>query len=162
MDKQYVVVKLITGETVMATFDGEDEKYIKIDFPVQIRSVLIPEINKESLSASPLCPFSDSTTFVLEKDHIVYIKKLHNAFVEHYKDFCKSYEEAMIPMKRARVQEHSADEMFEGFDDLDELTLEEIQNRLELLEAIASAPREELTEEELDKRVFVQGNDTKH
>ena len=162
MDKQYVVVKLITGETVMATFDGEDEKYIKIDFPVQIRSVLIPEINKESLSASPLCPFSESTTFVLEKAHIVYIKKMHPAFVEHYKDFCKSYDEAMIPTKRAKLDNDPLDEMFEGFDDLDDLTMEEIHRRLELLEAIASAPRDDLTEEELDKRVYVQGNDTKH
>ena len=159
MDKKYVVVKLISGETVMATFEGEDDKFIKIDHPIQIKTILIPELNKESVSAAPMCPFSDSTSFVLEKAHVVYIKRLHRVYVEHYLDFCKSYEEALIPTKRSRAPAH---EELEGFDDLEDLTLEEIQARLDLLEAIANAPREDHTEEELDKRVYVKGNDTKH
>ena len=160
MQKDYVVLKLVTGETIMAMFDGEDEKFIKVEYPIQIRTIVIPEINKESITASPYCPFSDSKTYILEKSHIVYIKKLHNAYVRHYKDFCKSYEEAMIPTTRHRFEEQEQE--LEGFDDLEELSLEEIQNRLDILEAIANAPREDLSEEELDKRVFVSGNDTKH
>ena len=32
MSENYVVVKLVSGETVMAMFEGEDDKFIKIDY----------------------------------------------------------------------------------------------------------------------------------
>jgi hypothetical protein len=159
MNTDYVVLKLITGETIMAMFEGEDDKFVKVEYPIQIRTMLIPEINKETISAAPYCPFSDSKTYILEKSHIVYIKRLHHAYIKHYKEFLKSYEEAMIPTTRRRYEEEQS---LEGFDDLDDLTLEEIQNRLDILESIANAPREDVSEEDLEKRVFVPGNETKH
>ena len=55
----YVVVKLISGETVMATFEGEDAKFIKINYPIQIKTTIIPEIHRESISAAPFCQFSE-------------------------------------------------------------------------------------------------------
>ena len=155
--EDYVVVKLITGETVMATFDGEDEKFVDLRYPIQIRTIMIPEIQKESISAAPLCQFSDATSFILEKSHIVYIKKLHQQFVPHYKNFLKSYEEALVPATRDSV----LDSLEEYFEDADELTLEEVTRRLDMLEAIANAPIGEATEPS-DDIVFVEGNDTVH
>ena len=156
MDKDYVVVKLISGETVMAMFEGEDEKFVKIEYPIQIKTVVIPELNRESISASPLCQFSDATSFILEKSHIVYIKKLHKQFVSHYKNFIKSYEEALIPTTRSSIQET----LSEYFDDAEELTLEEINRRIEMLEAIASGGHPD-EDEELMLNVM-EGNDTLH
>ena len=154
-DDVCVVIKLITGEQLMAIFEGEDEKFVKIDYPITIRTTIIPELNKESVTAAPYCPFSETTSFVLEKSHIVYIKKMHKQFIANYKSFLKSYDEIVFH------KAPSADDFDEeGFDDLEELTIEEIQRRLDLLEAIASAPVVEEGDE--DKRVFVKGNDTKH
>jgi hypothetical protein len=156
MDKNYVVVKLVSGETVMATFEGEDEKFVKIDHPIQIKTTIIPELGRESISASPLCQFSDATTFVLEKNHIVYIKKLHKQFIPHYNNFLKSYEEALIPTTKSSIQET----LSEYFDDAEHLTLEEINRRIEMLEAIAGG---EFSEEDLDIMLSVmEGNDTIH
>lgn len=147
----YIVLKLVTGETLMATYEGEDDKFVKIDYPVQIRTVLIPELNKESVSAVPFCPFSESKSFVLEKSHLIYIKRLNRSFIPHYKNFVKMYDEAMVP---ATLSE-------EDLEELEGLTVEEIAKRIEMLEAIAKAPsREENLEEEF--RTFVLGNDTKH
>ena len=156
MDKQYVVVKLVSGETVMAMYEDEDEKFVRIEYPIQIKTVMIPELQKESISASPLCQFSDATSFVFEKSHIVYIKKLHNQFVPHYKNFLKSYEEALIPTTRSSIQET----LSEYFDDTEDLTLEEINRRIEMLEAIASGGH---SEEDEDLMLSVmEGNDTLH
>ena len=156
MDKQYVVVKLVSGETVMAMFDSEDEKFVKIEYPIQIKTVIVPELNRESISASPLCQFSDATSFVLEKAHIVYIKKLHNQFISHYKNFIKSYEEALIPTTRSSIQET----LSEYFDDTEDLTLEEINRRIEMLEAIASGGH---PDEDADIMLNVmEGNETLH
>ena len=158
IDKHYVVVKLISGETVMATFDSEDDKYIKVDYPVQIKTILIPGLNRESITASPYCPFSDSTTFVLEKSHVIYVKRLHREFIAHYENFIKSYDEARIPVKRDRS---ALEELEEAFDDMEELTLEEVNRRLDMLEAIANAPKREDDEEDEPLNYF-PGNDTKH
>jgi hypothetical protein len=156
MDKQYVVVKLVSGETIMATFEGEDEKYVKIDYPIQIKTTIIPELGRESIAASPFCQFSDATSFVLEKGHIIYIKKLHKQFISHYNNFLKSYEEALIPSTRSNIQEKLSD----YFDDAEHLTVDEIQKRIDMLEAIAGG---EYSEEELDDMLSVmEGNDTIH
>ncbi len=155
-DKDYVVLKLITGETVMAMFHGEDEKYIRVDYPVQIRTVMIPGINRETVHAAPFCQFSDSTAFVLEKNHIVYIKKLHHQFVSHYKNFLKSYDEALIPATRGNVDMEALED---AFDDLEDLTLEEVNRRLDMLEAIANAPS---SKDEESNVTIVEGNDTIH
>ena len=154
-DDVCVVLKLITGEQLMAIFEGEDEKFVKIDYPITIRTTIIPELNKESVTAAPYCPFSETTSFVFEKSHIVYIKKMHKQFIANYKSFLKSYDEIVF---HKAPSANDIDE--EGFDDLEELTIEEIQRRLDLLEAIASAPV--VDEEDSDKRVFIKGNDTKH
>jgi len=156
MDKDYVVVKLISGETIMAMFEGEDDKFVKIEYPIQIKTVVIPELQRESISASPMCQFSDATSFVLEKTHIIYIKKLHKQFISHYKGFIKSYEEALIPTTRSSIQET----LSEYFDDTEDLTLDEINRRIEMLEAIASGEHSEEDEEIMLS--VIEGNDTLH
>lgn len=162
MSDHYVVVKLISGETVMAMFEGEDEKFVKIDYPVQIKTNIIPMMNREHVTAAPLCQFSESTSFVLEKTHIIYIKRLHNAFIPHYKNFIKSYDEALVPATRQSSDEvkQQLEELFG--DEEDTLTLEEVNRRLDMLEAISNAGSSEPEDEELLKANFVAGNDTKH
>lgn len=155
----YVVVKLVSGETVMAKFEGEDDRFIKIDHPIQIKTIQIPMINREQITAHPLCQFSESTSFVLEKSHIIYIKKMHHAFIQHYNNFIKSYDEALIPATRdsASVRQQ-LDEVFG--EEEEELTLEEVNRRLDMLESIANSPIKE--EHEEIRSTFVEGNDTRH
>lgn len=110
----HVVVKLITGEMLMATYEGEDEKFIMIDKPVQIKTILIPELQRESVTAAPYCPFSESTSFILEKPHIVYIKRLHKIYIPHYNRFMKAYDEAFIPVLSDEEQEEPENTFVEG------------------------------------------------
>jgi len=93
---------------------------------------------------------------VLEKTHIIYIKKLHKQFISHYKGFIKSYEEALIPTTRSSIQET----LSEYFDDTEDLTLDEINRRIEMLEAIASGEHSEEDEEIMLS--VIEGNDTLH
>jgi hypothetical protein len=161
-DKDYIVLKLITGETVMAVFEGEDERFVKVEYPIQIRTMMIPGLQRESVHAVPYCQFSDSTAFVLEKNHIVYIKRLHQQFIPHYKNFLKSYDEALVPATRQSSQEirEQLEELFG--DEEDTLTIEEVNKRLDMLEAIAGTSSKEEELEEDDFLNFIPGNDTKH
>lgn len=164
----FVVIKLISGETVMASFEGEDEKFIKVEKPVQIKTIVIPGLNREQVTAAPYCQFSSSTSFVLEKSHIIYVKKLHDEFIEHYMGFIKAYDKAIIPAKETKASKQIRSELEDLFDDEeDTLTLEEVNRRLDLLEALANSDTEDedpfvddYTESE--DSIFIDGNDTKH
>lgn len=163
MNDNYVVLKLVSGETVMAMFEGEDDRFVKIDHPIQIKTIQIPAINREQITASPLCQFSESTSFVLEKDHIVYIKKMHRAFISHYNNFIKSYDEALIPATRESAEQiqQQLNDVFG--DEEEELTLEEVNRRIDMLEAIANSPKKEESEEkEFTIANYVEGNNTRH
>ena len=151
-DERFVVVKFISGETVMAMFEGEDERYVRLEKPIKIRTVDIPGINRESLTASPFCQFSESSSFVMEKEHILYIKKLHRLYIPHYKNFIKAYEEALIPVEKTR---EAMDALEQDWDD-EPTTVEEVQRRVEALQALLDS------EEEIDERMFMEGNETKH
>jgi hypothetical protein len=99
-DKFYVVVKLVSGETLMATLEAEDRAFVKVDYPIVIRTTIHPELEKESVSAAPFCAFTDATSFILDKTHIVFMKKLHPTFHEHYHRFVKIYEEVTFKENR--------------------------------------------------------------
>lgn len=143
-NESYTVLKLITGETILGLYEGEDEKFVKIDYPVMIKNTLIPELDREAITAVPYCPFSESTSFILEKNHIVYIKKLHPSFIPHYKRFVKIYDTALV-----------AASIDDGPD-----TVEELQERLDHLDSLRGTDDKLTTEDVL--RNFVLGNDTKH
>lgn len=143
-DESYTVLKLITGETILGLYEGEDEKFVKIDYPVMIKNTLIPELDREAITAVPYCPFSESTSFILEKNHIVYIKKLHPSFIPHYKRFVKVYDTALIPAP-----------MDDGPD-----TVDELKERIDKIDAMRGSSDKLDVDDILTK--FVRGNDTKH
>ena len=99
-DKFFVVVKLVSGETLMASLEAEDKTHVKVDYPIVIRTTIHPELEKESVSAAPFCAFTDATSFILDKSHIVFMKKLHPTFHEHYNRFVKIYEEVTFKENR--------------------------------------------------------------
>ena len=92
----YVVVKLISGEQILATLEAEDAQFVNLELPIVIRTIINPEMDRESVSAAPFCAFSDSTNFVIEKSHILFIKRLHQTFVPHYKKFIKIYDQVVF------------------------------------------------------------------
>lgn len=80
----YVVVKLTTGEQMMAVLLEEDEEYIEIEYPMVMRTTPNIAERKEHVTAHPFCQYSDDTSFVLSKTNVMFVKKLHHAFIPHY------------------------------------------------------------------------------
>lgn len=89
----YVVMKLISGEHIMCVLKEEDDLNVLVENPMVMRTILDFEAGKEKITASPLCPFSDDTNFVLDKKNVMYIKKLHHVFVSHYLSVVQDYAE---------------------------------------------------------------------
>ena len=130
----YVIVKFVSGEQVMSILESEDETYIELKSPMVIRSIPVFEERKEHITAHPFCQFSDDTFFVIDKKNVMFIKKLHDLFVPHYKRIVEEHED-MQPIKQNKDGSVSKAEDLKWDDETDE-------------------------EEQELLRVFIEGNDT--
>ena len=150
----YVIVKLVSGEQLMATLVAEDEVYIEIQSPMCIRTIPVLAEHKEHITAHPLCQFSDDTHFVLDKKNVLFIKKMHQMFVPHYKRIVAEHEETVLvtPQKDGSVKR--AEDL--DWDDLE--TVEDVRKKIDMLQSILGQEPEK--EEEERFRNFVEGNDT--
>lgn len=92
MNKYYVVIKLVSGEQIMATLIHEDEYTIEIENALQIKLRVVSEEHRqfESISVVPFCQFTDDPNFVLDKSIIIYVKELSESLVSKYEDLIES------------------------------------------------------------------------
>lgn len=88
----FVIVKLVSGEQVMAVLRSEDESFIEIESPMCIRTIPILETQKEHITAHPLCQFSDDVKYVLDKKDVMFVKKMHHIFIPHYLRIVEEHE----------------------------------------------------------------------
>jgi hypothetical protein len=147
----YIVMKLTSGEQVMAVLKEEDDEHVLLESPMCIKTIPLLDQGREHVTAHPLCQFSDDRTFVIAKRDIMFVKKLHQLFIPSYQRIVAEHEKLSFVSKN---KDGSLDEMeFE-----DDVTQEEAVRRIRMLEDLAKTPKDE--EEERRYRVFVEGNDT--
>jgi len=147
----FVVLKLCSGEQVMAVLRQEDEDRILLETPMVMRSIPVLETGREHITAHPLCQFSDDKVYVILKKDVMFCKKLHHVFIPHYMKIVKEHEETSFVSKDNK-------ELLEHWDDADEITVEEAEKRIKML---AELLRRKPEEEELPL-TLVRGNDTVH
>jgi hypothetical protein len=154
----YVIVKLTSGEQMMAVLKDEDEDYVMLDTPMSIRIIPVIEAGKEHVTAQPLCHFTDDQSFVISKRNILFVKKLHHVFISHYQKIVEEHSKTSFI---ARKQKSADDLKWEDENEeyLTERDEEEIRKKLDLLREVFGRENEE---EEPEIRTYVQGNDTKH
>jgi hypothetical protein len=149
----FVVLKLCSGEQVMAVLREEEDDRILLETPMVMRSIPVLETGREHITAHPLCQFSDDKIYVIQKRDVMFCKKLHHVFIPHYMKIVKEHEETSFISKENK-------ELLEHWDDADQITVEEAKKRIEMLaELLRSKPEEE--EEEIPL-TLVRGNDTVH
>ena len=144
----YIVMKLTSGEQVMAVLREEDDDHVLLESPMCIRTIPILEASREHVTAHPLCQFSDDRTFVIAKRDIMFVKKLHHLFIPHYQRIVAEHE------KLSFITKDQKEELLWE----DEVDQEEAKRRISMLEDLAKTPKDE--EEERRYRVFIEGNDT--
>ena len=92
----FVILKLVSGEQVMAVLRSEDDSYIEIESPMCIRTIPIIETQKEHITAHPLCQFSDEVKYVLDKKDVMFVKKMHHIFIPHYLRIVEEHEKLAV------------------------------------------------------------------
>lgn len=106
----FVILKLVSGEQVMAVLRSEDEDYIEVESPMCIRTFPILETGKEHITAHPLCQFTDEINYVLDKKDVMFIKKMHHIFISHYLRIVKEHEE-LADVNENRNKSPNADDL---------------------------------------------------
>jgi hypothetical protein len=88
----FVVLKLVSGEQVMAVLRSEDEMFVELEAPMCIRTIPVVATNKEHITAHPLCQFTDDVNYILDKKDVMFIKKMHHVFIPHYLRIVEEHE----------------------------------------------------------------------
>lgn len=145
-EEHFVVIKLVSGEQVMAILEEETEDEIDIVFPMLIR--LFPVIDggksHEHVTATPYSQFADDAHLTIRKDSIIFIKNLNHVMIPHYLKLMQEENDKVLIQKDPVTNKVTREE---------ELTSEEVEKRMKLLKY--------LTDEETPLSV-VDGNDTVH
>lgn len=155
MNEHFVIVKLVSGEQVMATLTNEDDTTVELHYPMVIRMIPFIQGNSahEHVTAAPLCQFSDDKTYRIPKTNIMFVKKLHEVLIPHYNRIVDEHENTIL----VRSDKSGTIERIK-----EELTVEEIQKRIDMLESIAGIERDEEEIEEEETRYYIEGNETLH
>jgi hypothetical protein len=145
---EYVVLKLVTGEQIMAVKRDESQTSVTIEYPMLIKS--FPFMNDgeigEHVTAAPYCKFAEDKIFEFKKRDIVFEKRVHQYAIPFYVRLVNEYEATIeVPDEPPSSVEELSDRV----------------NRLmDHLKSLAEDPQEEQQEEE-EKQV-VRGNNTLH
>lgn len=145
----YVFVKLLNGDSLMAKKLFENNEVITIESPMLIR--LFPRLEKdglvEQITSGPYCQFTEDTVFTFQKKDVLFAKKLNEIMIPHYERMLDEHEEDEEPA------EQETDE-----------TVEDIAKSVDLLHSIFERARKR-REEDKDQDSFptiINGNETKH
>ena len=99
-----VIVKLVSGENVMAVLQDEDEQYVELLYPMSIRSIPV-STSKESVVAAPLCQYSDDDTYLIDKRNVLFIKKLSHVLIPHYYNMVEEFGESEFIRAARNIEE---------------------------------------------------------
>jgi len=87
-NSEYVVLKLSTGEQVMALKIAETEEVTTVLYPMLI-NMLMQKASEDTVTsrftAMPLCQFSDHAEYELKNKFIVYELPLSNDMITHFR-----------------------------------------------------------------------------
>lgn len=161
-DEFFAIVKLVSGEQLMTILTAEDESYVEIKYPMVLRlhPAVVQGQATEHVTAAPWCQFSEDKYYRLHRSNVMFVKKLHEMIVPHYKRLVHEHEEDVLVRQDKHGNVHRDQLDWEGEEE--PLTLEEINKRIDMLQAIADATVTHKEEDETENSVYVEGNDTLH
>jgi len=146
--EDFVIVRLSTGESILAIRLKEDEKEITIEYPFVLKNY--PRITKqggiiEQVTAGPYCSFAENRTFAFPKKDVFFIKKLHSFAIPFFMSLYNQHERL--------VSMGSYDDLMNRFMDKQEMADLRQDEQFPESEEYTSrfdSETEEMTAEELD------------
>ena len=141
-DDEFILLKLTTGETLVATIRAEDEQTISVEYPFELKTIhdRRQDMVVDVTAAAPFCGFAEDRKFTFKKDNLMFTKLLHNFSIPFYIELVEEYEKLVdVPVPKKRLSDTQA---------VLRKTAEAMQQRAE--EVLPEDPRLEDTSEVLD------------
>ena len=93
----FVVIKLVNGEMLMAALASETDDYVLIENPVGIKVIQVntPHGIIEKTATSPFCSLSDDHEFNIDKRQILYKCNLHSSLIPIYLSLVNSFSDEL-------------------------------------------------------------------
>lgn len=156
---RYIVMRLTTGEQVMATFVSEDATHLNISHPLIVKMTHSIEDGRmiERVTAQPFCQFSDDKYYDIPKSSVMFVKSLHHALVDHYIRIVKSYEETVLVRPPDQERKLNRNEKEMTADDFKE----KIDRLSDFLQSASDEPDDGYEVTIIDATI-IEGNDTIH
>lgn len=190
MNNKYVLVKLETGEQLMAKLLSENANTIMIQSPMVIRQTI--GVNPatggqvEKLTSAPFCQFTKDRIFTFKKEHIMFVNDLHPMVIDQYLSMVNIYEKEVDVYKtedgylkygsnpeEQDTLDYLLDEMdnkssddddyeYDENEDNEEETYMTVDDLKKTVSALASILEEDKTEEYTNNTdvIYIDGNDT--
>ena len=151
---EFVFLKLVNGEQVMALKESEDHESIMIRFPMLVKTHYVGVRENriaEQVTAGPYTMFGENDHMVVSRSHVIFQTPLAERAIPHYINLVKEHEGVNI-LYTPRVLQWDDEPPAEAPDNVD------IKKVLDALKSIA----EEEPSEDASKRNFIEGNKTIH
>lgn len=93
MEDRTLVIKLSSGEELIADLAEQTDTYVKIYFPMLVKTIPRMEGNRimESLTLAPWSYFSASDEFIIDKSHIICTNDLDPVYLDQYRSTVEDY-----------------------------------------------------------------------
>lgn len=142
----HIIIKLHSGEQVMAALEDDGDGYIEVSVPIVISTTQFQDNEHihEHITAKPLCQFSSDKIYRIPKSGILFYKELHQVMIPHYIRIVNSYEDSALITSQKQGDA--------------ELSIEEVRDRIDSLEDVFK----ETERSDIEKRVYIEGNNTIH
>lgn len=158
MNEEFVYLKLVTGETLMALKEYEDEESIVVKFPMLVKMHLISSKDgrvSEQVTAGPYSLFVENSVLTINRQHIVFDSQLAMRAIPHYVNLVKDHEGITLDYMTEQLRwDDSPEEEISPIEDID--TIQNIKSAIAQLKSIAEE------EVEVEEKVYIQGNETIH
>ena len=155
MNEQFVYIKLITGEQLMAYKESEDANTVFLKFPMLIKTHMVGVSNgkiSEQVTAGPYTLFVDNTSFHVNKSHIIVDAQLSQNAIPHYVHLVRDHEGVNLSYTSQSLQWEDDYGMEE-----EKLSIPDVAKAIQQLKSLAETIKEAEAENTL-----VEGNDTVH
>ena len=88
MEHDYITLKLVNGDNLLAVMIDNDDEAFYIMFPLQVKTVNVKtdEKTKEVMAATRWCPFSDQEYYPIYKSDVLLIAPMNDVSIEYYKN----------------------------------------------------------------------------
>jgi hypothetical protein len=151
MNEEFVYLKLVNGEQIMAVKESEDLNTVTLKFPMLIKTHLVGmQQNRvsEQVTAGPYSLFADNTNIHINKKHIILDTALAERAIPHYIHLVRDHEGVRLDYTPQQLQ-------WDDEPPADAPAQVDVSKVLDHLKAIAEHLEEEDT-------VLVEGNKTIH